>query len=173
MPLRRKKWTERACGSRRTEETRYGGTARRASKRSRGRCGRGRRRHGGCGSGQAAESAERLAAEGNLARSLLGQGKGVEAERVLRTLDEVQTRVLGEKHPDTLKTTAHLATSLSRQGKYAEAERIEREVLGAFTRVLGAEHPHTLTSAGNLALFLSRQGKYAEAEQMQRELLVV
>ncbi len=89
--------------------------------------------------GQAAESAERLAVEGDLAQSLLGQGRHVEAERVLRTLHAVQMRVLGAEHPNTLATAADLARSLSNQGKYADAERIQREVLGALKRVLGAE----------------------------------
>jgi hypothetical protein len=107
------------------------------------------------------------------ARSLLGQGKGVEVEQLLRTLFEVEMRVLGAEHPDTLLTAGDLATSLSRQGKYADAERIQREVLGALTRVLGAEHSGTLGSANNLAQSLSYQGKYAEAEAMQREVLGV
>ena len=52
--------------------------------------------------GQAAESTERLAAESNLARSLLQQGKGVEAEPMLRRLHEVMMRALGPEHPNTL-----------------------------------------------------------------------
>jgi hypothetical protein len=43
--------------------------------------------------GQAAESTERLAAESNLAVSLLHQGKDVEAEPMLRKLHEVMMRV--------------------------------------------------------------------------------
>ena len=53
--------------------------------------------------GQAAESAERLTAEGNLANSLLDQGKHAQAERVLRTQHEVlNVRVRGRasKHSD-------------------------------------------------------------------------
>ena len=45
--------------------------------------------------GQAAESAERLAAEDNLARSLVHQGKYVEAEAVM------QREVLGYPHPSS------------------------------------------------------------------------
>ena len=45
--------------------------------------------------GQAAESSERLEAESNLAVSLLHQGKGAEAEPLLRQLHEVQMRALG------------------------------------------------------------------------------
>ncbi len=123
--------------------------------------------------GQAAESAERLAAESNLAMSLLDQGKAVEAEPMFQRLHEVEMRVLGAEHRNTLTSAGNLATSLFGQGKYAEAERIEREVLGVRKRVLGAAHPYTLMSAGNLAESLSKQGKYAEAERIQREVLEV
>jgi hypothetical protein len=120
--------------------------------------------------GQAAESTKRLAAEHNLANSLLHQGKAVEAEPMLRKLHEVMMRVHGAEHPDTLTTAGNLAASLSHQGKHADAERIEREVLGARMRVLGAEHPDTLTTAGNLAASLSHQGKHADAERIHREV---
>ena len=113
--------------------------------------------------GQAAESAERIEAESNLAVSLLQQGKDTEAEPMFRRLHAVMMRVLGAEDPNTLVTAGNLATSLSHQGKYADAERIQREVHGVVKRVLGAEHPDTLTSANNLAACLSNQGKYADA----------
>jgi hypothetical protein len=106
--------------------------------------------------GQAAESTERIAAENNLAKSLMHQGKGAEAEPMFRRLHEVMMRALGAEHPHTLTSANNLATSLSRQGKYADAERIQREVHAVEKRVLGAEHPDTLGSASNLASSLSR-----------------
>ena len=87
--------------------------------------------------GQAAESAERLEAEYVLARSLVDQGKDAEAEPMFRKLHEVEMRVLGAEHPDTLTSASSLAACLSMQGKYADAERIQREVLGVEKRVLG------------------------------------
>jgi tetratricopeptide (TPR) repeat protein len=122
---------------------------------------------------QAAESGERLAAEANLALSLLDQGKFADAEPLLRLLHEVEMRVLGAEHPSTLTTANNLASSLGEQGKYTDAERIQREVLGAKRRVLGAEHPDTLITAGNLADSLRNQGKYAETEAVEREVLGV
>ncbi len=80
--------------------------------------------------GQAEESDERLKAEYNLASSLLHQGKAVEAEPMFRRLHEVEMRVLGAEHSDTLTIASERATCLSNQGKYADAERIQREVLG-------------------------------------------
>ena len=125
--------------------------------------------------GQAAESADRLAAEANLAEILLWDehGKHVEAERRLRDLHKVHIRVFGTGHLETLAVQGNLAYSLSGQDKYPEAEAIVRELLGAYTRLLGAEHPLTLKAANHLGGCLSSQGKYAEAETFQRELLEV
>ncbi len=124
-------------------------------------------------SGQAAESLERLDADGNLADAFLHQGKYAQAERMLRDLHAARMRVLGAEHPGTLTSACNLAMSLSYQGKHAEAETIQREVLGVQKRVLGAEHPNTLTGASNLAMSLLRQGKYFEAEVILREELGV
>ena len=125
--------------------------------------------------GQAAESADRLAAEANLAEILLWDehGKHVEAERRLRDLHKAHIRVFGTGHLETLAVQGNLAYSLSGQDKYPEAEAIVRELLGAYTRLLGAEHPLTLKAANHLGGCLSSQGKYAEAETFQRELLEV
>ena len=120
--------------------------------------------------GRAAESTERLAAECNLAMSLVQQGKAVEAEPMLRRLHEVLMRVHGAEHPYTLTVATNLATSLSKQGKYVDAERIEREVLGVRKRVLGAEHSDTQASVNNLATTLPDQGKYVDAERIEREV---
>ena len=124
-------------------------------------------------SGQAAESAERLAAEDYLAGSLLAEGKYAEVEPLLRALHEVHTRVYGAEHPHTLAVASKLSLSLFRQGKFADAERIQRELLGARKRVLGAEHPSTLKSARDLAASISGLGKHADAERIQREVLGV
>ncbi len=67
--------------------------------------------------GQAAESAERLHAESNLAMSLVQQGKPVQAEPIFRRLHEAMMRVRGAEHPNTLRSAGNLAMSLSDQGK--------------------------------------------------------
>ncbi len=51
---------------------------------------------------EAEESDERLAAAGNLAGCREGQGKHVEAERILRDVLGVERRVLGDEHLHTL-----------------------------------------------------------------------
>jgi prophage DNA circulation protein len=92
-------------------------------------------------SDQAEESAERLAAEANLARP--------------ESLADVLAMLASPCH------MLPQAVSLSRQGKYAEAELIERDLHGVLMRVLGAEHPNTLATAANLADSLTGQGACA------------
>ncbi|KFY39182.1 hypothetical protein V495_06100 [Pseudogymnoascus sp. VKM F-4514 (FW-929)] len=63
----------------------------------------------------------------NLAESLRQQGKYAEAAAMhLQTL-QLQEKVLGKEHPDTLRSMNNLAESLRQQGKYIEAESIEAE----------------------------------------------
>jgi hypothetical protein len=112
---------------------------------------------------QAAESLERLAAQANLAQSLMHQGKHSKAEPMLRELHSVHMRLFGAEHQGTLTVANNLAGSLSHQGKYTDAEQIH-QVLGVQTRVLGPEHPDTLRSANTLCYTLHSQGEYADAE---------
>ena len=58
--------------------------------------------------------------------------------------------MLGEEHPDTLKTVSNLAMSLAYQRKHAEAEEMLQAALEVSRRVLGDAHPRTLTLAESL-----------------------
>jgi tetratricopeptide (TPR) repeat protein len=121
----------------------------------------------------AAGIGERLDMEGNLASSLLDNGKYAEAEAVLRKLHDLSLRVGGANSLSALKAAGDLASSLVYQGKYADGERMQREVLEANIRMFGAEHPDTLMMVGNLAMTLIAQDKLAEAQTINRELLLV
>ena len=70
---------------------------------------------------------------------------------MFRELLNVQRRVLGPEHPETLSTLGNLGCSLREQVKHAEAEQMFREQLDMRRRVLGLEHPHTLDTVRNLA----------------------
>jgi hypothetical protein len=56
------------------------------------------------------EHADTLATTGNLAASLIGQGKIAEAEPMRRELLDVQRRALGPEHPHTLAAVRNLAS---------------------------------------------------------------
>ena len=94
------------------------------------------------------------------------QGEIVEAARIHRETLEVQRRVLGAEHPDTLTSANNLAIVLEEQGELVEAARINRETLEVRRRVLGAEHPQALASGTNLARVLEKQGELAEGRGM-------
>ncbi len=84
---------------------------------------------------------------------------------------ELQRRVLGEEHPETLTSINNLALLSSYQGKYAEAEALFIQVLEIMRRVLGDDHLETMISAGNLGIVYFRQGRYAEAEAVFTRVL--
>jgi serine/threonine protein kinase len=86
---------------------------------------------------------------------------------------DIQKRILGLDHPDTLNTMNSLSTVFIRMGKYAEAESILRETVSRRKQVLGAEHQHTIISMHNLGIVYYYQGKFKEAESMGRETLEI
>ncbi len=98
-------------------------------------------------------------------------GLSPRAQSLFEQAIEIQRRVLGPQHPDTLKSTTSLAWTLSQQGRYAEAEKLTRQSLAVDYRVLKSEHPDTLSSMSNLGWILYQQGHYAEAEKLQRKVL--
>ena len=63
-------------------------------------------------------------------------------------------RVLGEDHPDTLRSASNLAIDLSYLGEYQAARELDEDTLARRRRVLGEDHPDTLRSASNLAIDL-------------------
>jgi len=86
---------------------------------------------------------------------------------------DIQKRVLGPDHPDTLNTMNSLSSVLIRLGKYADAEKILRETASRQKRVLGPDHPDTIISLHNLGIVFYYQGKYPEAESVGRETLEI
>jgi eukaryotic-like serine/threonine-protein kinase len=84
---------------------------------------------------------------------------------------DLQRRVLGAEHSDTLKTMSRLGYTASLQGDYPEAEALLSRALGIQRRVLGIDHPETLTTMDNLANVYLKQGKYAKAEGIDKQTL--
>src|SRR5262249_46500920 len=89
----------------------------------------------------------------------------------LRDLGDVQTArdldqdtlnrrrlILGQDHPDTLRSATQLAANLRELGDVQTARDLDQDTLNRRTRVLGQGHPDTLPSADNLALDLRTLG---------------
>lgn len=86
---------------------------------------------------------------------------------------EIQRRVLGSSHPQTLSSMDDLALNLNRLGHHGEAEKLLRETLDLRRRFLGSEQPDTLKTMSNLAITVTVQGRYADAERLHSETLAL
>jgi len=83
--------------------------------------------------------------------------------RSSRQVVDIQRRVSGPKHPDTLESISNLAGFLRDTGKYAQAEALCSETLEIRRRVLGSEDRSTLLSMYCLAYAYYVQGKWSQA----------
>ena len=79
-----------------------------------------------------------------------------EAEEMQRKLLEIQTRMLGADHADTLLTISLVGVCLSGQGKYAEAAVLQQEVLAKQRATLGPQHAEIQATMSLLALIPAR-----------------
>jgi len=77
-----------------------------------------------------------------LGRTAQLQGKFADAEALYSQTLEIQRRVLGPEHPDTLLSMMNLANVYGYQGKYAQDQALHSQTLEIQRRVLGPEHRH-------------------------------
>jgi serine/threonine protein kinase len=103
----------------------------------------------------------------------LSLGLDSNAQSLLERALDIQRRVLGSEHLETLESAASVAKALRYQGRYPEAEKLERQTLETQRRLLGPQHPSTLTLISDLANTLFSEGRYPEAEKLQRETLQI
>ncbi|KAL8366190.1 hypothetical protein RB595_004790 [Gaeumannomyces hyphopodioides] len=104
---------------------------------------------------------------------LYDRGRWREKEPVDERAYGLRKRVLGDKHPDTIRSMAELATTYDNQGRYDEAEKIYVKVLALRRDMLGDKHPDTIRSMASLATTYHNQGRYDEAEKMDMEALAL
>ena len=76
-------------------------------------------------------------------------------------------RILGDDHPDTLRSINNMAVFLDSQGNLEEAEQLYREVVDRSRRTLPEDHPHRLTYQRNWDVFQLNR----EALRQERVLL--
>jgi eukaryotic-like serine/threonine-protein kinase len=99
---------------------------------------------------------------------LIPQGK-----TLLERAAQLQQKVLGSEHPDTLASMDLMGKALTEQGHFAEAENLHRQTLEGRRRILGPEHPDTLHSMSRLAAVLSWENKKGEAESLSRDAVAI
>ena len=82
---------------------------------------------------------------------------------------EIQKRLLGEEHPDTLRSLHCIGDDYSKLGRHEEALMVDEKVYEARKRVLGEEHPDTLISLQSIGSDYSKLGRYEEALKVTQE----
>jgi tetratricopeptide (TPR) repeat protein/tRNA A-37 threonylcarbamoyl transferase component Bud32 len=100
---------------------------------------------------------------------LLGQLNESEPHAV--TALDLRTRILGEKHPDTLWSMKHLVSLYFDQGRRPEAEPLCVKNLELCRSVLGNDHPLTLRCMNSLGSLRIAQGRLNEALPLYEETL--
>ena len=102
---------------------------------------------------------------------LYDRGRWREKEPVDERAFELRRQILGEAHPDTVRSIASLAATYHAQGRYDEDEAIQTKVLELRRQVLGEAHPDTIESMASLAATYHAQGRYDEAEAIETKVL--
>jgi hypothetical protein len=104
-----------------------------------------------------------------LANALQDEGHYAEAEGLCRKTIDLEARVLGPEHRNTLATMDDLAIVLLNEGHYAEAEKLNRETRDIKRRVQGPESPDTASSTYNLGCVAALRGRPDEALSLLSE----
>ncbi|AOW99266.1 hypothetical protein BJP34_07160 [Moorena producens PAL-8-15-08-1] len=94
-----------------------------------------------------------------------------EAEPLFVQALEMRKKLLGQDHPDVVKSLNNLGLLYYNQGRYHEAEPLFVQAL-KMRKALGENHPHVAESLNNLALLYHVQGHSDQAEPLFVEALV-
>jgi len=98
-------------------------------------------------------------------------GELAEAEAQHRKALEINRRVFGEDHRETLVAMNNLGLSLHKRGRFKEAEPLYVEALDGMRRVLGDDDRETLTVISNMGQLIYEIGRLDEAEPYHMETL--
>jgi serine/threonine protein kinase/tetratricopeptide (TPR) repeat protein len=100
-------------------------------------------------------------------------GQYAEAEQHLKRAVELQQRILGAGHSDTLATMSQLGMIYTSTGKNAEAEVLMSKVLLEQRRLFGDNDIRTVDAMNNLAIAASGLGRHTEAERIYLRMLAI
>jgi tetratricopeptide (TPR) repeat protein len=106
------------------------------------------------------------------AEYLLSRGQPASARPLVERSLDLRRCMLGEDHPDTLKSADSLSLDVRELGQYEQARQLGEDTLTRYRRVLGNDHPHTLRSADRLAAYLRDLGQYEQAYQLAEDTLI-
>ncbi|KAE9407215.1 TPR-like protein [Gymnopus androsaceus JB14] len=106
-----------------------------------------------------------------LAKIFFENGFWEKSEKMQQKVLAQCKEVLGEHHPDTLKSMSYLCSIYHKQGKLNAAQQLGEQVFAQCKNVLGEHHPDTLNSMSHLANTYYKQWKLDAAQQLGEESL--
>ncbi len=112
-----------------------------------------------------------IASRGALAEAIWRQDRAAEALPLARANQAAYSRMLGDRHLLTLRSTRGLAVNLAAAGQPEEALVMWERLLPVAREVLGPTHPELLDFAFAHALQLHGMRRLAEAESSCRALI--
>ena len=94
-----------------------------------------------------------------------------QAEQVLREVYDISSRVLGQRHLQSISALTNLHRSLQRQNRIDEAIDVLRRAIHDSRETLGENHPRRLESMRLLALLYQQQDNLDTTEQLYWQVL--
>ncbi|KAJ7800540.1 P-loop containing nucleoside triphosphate hydrolase protein [Mycena olivaceomarginata] len=94
-------------------------------------------------------------------------GNYKQSVKLLEGVLEEQIQILGDNHPDTLRTIGSLASTYSNMGEHQKAKELKDIVLEKQKQLLGDNHPDTLLTMGSLAVTYTDLGEHQKAKELE------
>jgi serine/threonine-protein kinase len=108
-----------------------------------------------------------------IGRTYLALGNYDEAERQLRRTFETRRALLGESHPDVVRSLSGIALVLENSGRLDSAEGLWRQALELRRRTVHDDDAETAALLDGIARMRERQGDLKTSEQLHREVLAL
>jgi tetratricopeptide (TPR) repeat protein len=100
-------------------------------------------------------------------------GLYAEAESLIRTALDIDTKDRGSNHPCIADRLSNLASLLEKMNRLDEVEGLYRRALSISEQSFGPEHPEVAACLSNLAGFLLKTNQLDEAESLVRRALSI
>jgi tetratricopeptide (TPR) repeat protein len=109
----------------------------------------------------------------NLANVFSEVGRNLESLSLFEETITRRKKILGEDHPDTLKSMSDLSIVYISLGRQSDSVKLDEAILALRMKKLGNDHPDTLASMNNLAIGYSSIGQYEESLKLNQKTLVL
>jgi len=109
----------------------------------------------------------------NLSDVYYRQNKHKQAEKILRTLVDIQRRTLGPMHLRTLQISQKLINTLVGQGQYVQAQALQNDLRSTILKSVHPEHLVAVHAMEVQALLSGALGDHEQDENLNREALQI